>query len=166
MDLRLLIVVWFVVNGCASTGSSGNHCERVEELVLLTSPSGLNLDDQPGIDGFTAGVYAHCRHQARGMELRQGELQFELFDGIYRSIPFDLEPYKVWSFSAEQMMAQRAESLLGVRYSFVIQWEPGFVTGTDVTVRVRYEDVSTGHSVVSAPLTLAVRVKRVHGVEG
>ena len=119
-DLWPLILLVLVGVGCSSSERMGNHCDLVEELVLLTSPSALNLDDQPGVDGFTARVYARCSHQATGMELRQGSLEIELHDGIHRSVSSNMTPQKVWSFTAQEMTKHRTESILGVGYFYQV----------------------------------------------
>lgn len=138
----------------ASTSSESD----IVDLKLLTSPTALNLDDEPGVNGFSCNVYALRRGSQRPVAIESGTLEVLLFDGVYRLREIgDVEPRQTWSFPPDRLAESAYDSAIGVGYGFTFYWDssPPF-EHDDVTIFARYTPPGdAGRPVYSAPVSLS-----------
>ncbi|MEX2673280.1 MAG: hypothetical protein WD294_14345 [Phycisphaeraceae bacterium] len=144
----------------AQPGAAAAGERVVYDLKLLTSPTALNLDDEPGPDGFAASIYAVGQDGYRSLPIKTGVLEVMLFDGVIRRRDVaTAEPRQTWVFDPAQLASTASRSALGVGYGFTLRWDKGepFEHG-EVTILARYvPDVAEASPVYSAPVSLAIR---------
>tara|TARA_Y100001934_G_scaffold98656_1_gene121472 strand:- start:9925 stop:10323 length:399 start_codon:yes stop_codon:yes gene_type:complete len=93
----------------------------IDSLNVLSFPVAVNLDEDPGTDGFAIKVYPGNLRAAKTREITGGTLEIALFDGVRGSKPAD--PLKTWTFSAEQLRAYRIDATIGIGYQLALRWE-------------------------------------------
>lgn len=123
--------------GCATGGWNRGGNEMT--LHLLHSPGAINLDDQPGPDGFALKVFATSARSSKGATLPPGELEILMFDGALRDgAPFPAPPRKVWKFGAKELRGHESQSTLGTAYEFLLRWETNSPVTSRITVLARH----------------------------
>ena len=159
----LALLAPIAVTGCETLRGLTGGGERIDDLFLLSSPAALNFDGRPGSDGFPIQMYAYQRENPKGVLITSGEVKIELYDG--RGVEEGAEPLSSWSYTPDRLEAQQMRTTFGAGYYFVVRWEREEPPRGDVTVIVRYDD-GDGRTIASAPMTIAVDVKRASGTEG
>ena len=162
-SFSVLLSAFLLLIGCETLSSLGGS-DRIDNLFLLSSPAALNLDGRPGSDGFTIQLYAYQEEISKGLPITSGELEIALYDGRVTDSA-DAKLRNSWKFAPDRLEPQQVQTSFGTGYFFVLRWEHDDSPDGDVTVVVRYTDES-GSAISSAPITLAVEVKRSHGAEG
>ena len=143
-------------NGCASpppqpSASAG----EVRELNVMTMPVALNLDQNPGVDGFSAKVYANDAAHPKPVAIRNGQLEVLIWDGTLFGATNVPPPLKTWTFDASQLLQYRFESGIGVGYEFSLRWGTNQPTKRLITVAARYT-APNGQVVTSRPSSVTV----------
>ncbi|MBM3875530.1 MAG: hypothetical protein FJ386_02275 [Verrucomicrobia bacterium] len=125
--------------GCA-TGGGARSGESLA-LHLLHSPAAINLDDDPGPDGFALRVFATTARSSKGSVLPAGDLEILMFDGAIREgAPLPSKPRKLWTFSAADLRAHQSQSTLGTAYEFLLRWGADKPAGGRITLLARHRD--------------------------
>lgn len=128
---------------------SGSTPHAIRELNLLTMPTALNLDAQPGADGVAVKIFAIRAGEAKASPLRDGRLEIFAFEGTLdpsRPTP----SFHSWTFSPDQLRPQQFTAALGTGYNLLLDWSPKVLQGTRLTLIARYHPPE-GPPVVSAP---------------
>lgn len=138
------------VAGCESISKS-SRSQGVTKVILLTSPTPLNLDGRPGVDGFPVKLFAFGT-SAKPVELQSGKIELVLYDGVVATpLPDDIEPLIVSSYDPDALSAAASTSSIGVGYNLQIRW----TADAEVTLIARYvEDAE--RTIFSAPVSLSV----------
>ncbi len=148
------------LNGCASRPvGAGTAARPVERLDLILTSLALDLDGQPGVDGFGARIYASVRGSAIGTPLAGGRLQFLMYDGVVR--PEDLAaatPLRVWTYEAAALRPYAQLTSIGTGYRFALAWGDQVPHRERVTVIARHS-AADGRVVHSAPGSIPLSVK-------
>jgi hypothetical protein len=145
-----LLLLTLMLAGCAGTGGRTSGA-RVEQLDLLLTPMALDLDGQPGLDGFGARIYASNRRSSSGVVISDGRLEIQLFDGV---IPAEeaaaAKPLRVWSYEPPGLKPFAQTTSIGTGYRFGLSWGAQRPKGPRITIVARY--IGPGGGVVtSAP---------------
>ena len=102
-------------DGGFSMGSGGRS--TVDSIRLFTSPTVLNFDNVPGPDGFSAKIYAIDHGSAKPVKIREGALEFALFETEAEG-----EPLQVWKFDSATLSRHMSSTRIGVAYNFQFRW--------------------------------------------
>ncbi|MHC1763558.1 MAG: hypothetical protein AB9869_04515 [Verrucomicrobiia bacterium] len=143
----------------ASTGSRGLAQAAVEEINLLAIPVAVNLDQNPGVDGFVIKVYASSRSRPKPMNIGSGVIDVFMFEGILGvTTAQNAAPRQTWQYSAAQMKEFQIESSIGTGYQLALNWGENGPTSSKISVLVRYTPPQ-GSPVISAPSIISVALK-------
>lgn len=152
---QLLVML---VAGCASTERGGNGT-GVQSLHLFCVPMAVNLDGQPGPDGFSVRVFAKGPKSSKSVLVSKGAIELEMYDGPLtegqqsRSVPL-----RTWRFEGHELKSRSGQSAIGPGYRFTLRWEEARPTKSRISIVVRYVPVS-GPPVVSAPSSVTIGTK-------
>lgn len=136
----VLCATGLLLAGCSSTEQKPSFSTTGElvELNILTSPVGIDLDGQPGIDGFTLKAYANIASNPKPVPIRSGTLEVLMFDGtLYRRTNLP-PPLHIWSFTARELHDHEFTSRIGTGYEFALAWGSDIPTRRLITVGARY----------------------------
>lgn len=143
----------------ASAGTRGPSTAAVEEINLLAIPVAVNLDQNPGLDGFVIKVYASNRSRPKPMIIGSGTIEVFMFDGIMGfTTAQDAAPRQTWQYSAAELKEFQIESSIGTAYQLALTWGESGPTGSKISVLVRYTPPQ-GSPVISAPSIISVALK-------
>lgn len=138
-----------------SKGSRGG----IDELHLFTVPVALNLDREPGADGFEIKVYASAAERAKGVPISKGSLEVVMFDGVVTAGAVDAaKPLHTWTYTASELKAFASNSSLGVGYRMAIRWGKDAPKGSSITVMVRHL-LPKRDPIYSTPSVIAVEAR-------
>lgn len=165
----VLAGLFAIAAGCASSppktpaGSPARPApsrEGIDEVHLFGVPVPLNLDAQPGPDGFGITVYASNRTVPKGIAVRKGSLTVLMYDGLPPTGPDrgGREPRRVWTFDPDALKEHAGRSAMGVGYRFALRWGEAVPTGDRITILARYT-APDGRTVSSLPSTLSVAAR-------
>ena len=116
-------------------------------------PAAINWDEIPGPDGVQARVFLFQMNRADPV-LVSGSLEFLMYPGrIRQGEPPPADPLKVWTFSGDQLAANRARSMVGWGYAAQLGWGKDVPTVPIITLRARYQPLD-GPVVYSAPISI------------
>lgn len=159
-----LLVASLMSVGCQTTGGPTPEAPPaagapIDEVHLLTSPSALNFDNDPGVDGFSASIYLIKRDRAKAQWMTEGKLEVLLFEGVVRNVTAaDARPRQVWTYGINELRNRAYGSLAGVGYRFDLRWETQPPITSDITVVARHV-TEGGQTIYSAPISIAVKAK-------
>ena len=142
-----------------SEGAGVRSSSRIRELHLFTVPAALNLDAQPGPDGFEVRVYASTPERAKGIPITQGNLQIVMWDGLISgSGSLTNQPLHVWTFKPDDLKRSASTTSLGVGYRLTLRWEKDMPKQDGFTVAARFVP-SKGPPVHSSTSGILLRPK-------
>lgn len=164
MRVLATVVAAALLNGCATDparpGSKlSGPVRAVERLDLLLTSVAIDLDGQPGGDGFGARVYASNRKSASGVVIAAGRLEIVMYDGVVG--PEELKsavPLRTWSYSEVELKPYAQKTSIGTGYRFALAWGEKKPRAERVTVVARHI-ASDGTTVLSAPGSIPLAVK-------
>ena len=113
-----------------------------DEIALRTTPSPVNLDDNPGADGLVVRVELY-RVRGTNVELLtvKGALEFSLYEGAVGSpARGEVKAFRTWRYSGKELDPQEARTQYRA-FSFqtlmvgVVSLGLGSLTERDATVR-------------------------------
>lgn len=143
----------------ASAGARGPSTAAIEEINLLAIPVAVNLDQNPGLDGFVIKVYASNRSRPKPMIIGSGTIEVFMFDGIMGfTTAHDAAPRQTWQYPAAELKEFQIESSIGTAYQLALTWGESGPTGSKISVLVRYTPPQ-GPPVISAPSIISVALK-------
>ena len=129
----------------------------VAVVNLRASPSAMNWDNQPGLDGVVVRV--DCFKRGPNNELPvmvPGALEFTLYEGVIaREKLIQASPLRKWRFSGKQLEPFRARSMVGWGYSIPLGWGDRRPGTSAVTLAARYIALS-GATIEADPAVIAV----------
>lgn len=138
-----------------SKGSRGG----IDELHLFTVPVALNLDREPGPDGFEIKVYASSAERAKGVPITKGSLEVVMYDGVVSAGGLEAaKPLHTWTYTAAQLKPFASTSSLGVGYRMAIRWAKDSPKGASITVVVRHL-LPKRETIYSSPSVIAVEAR-------
>lgn len=108
------------------------------ELNIMTSPVGLDLDGQPGIDGFSVKVYANNASNPKPVPIRTGVLEVLMWDGSLYGRTNLPAPLHVWSYTAQDLRNFEFTGGIGTGYQLALNWGRDIPTRHLVSVGARY----------------------------
>lgn len=127
----------------------------IAEVHVITAPVGLNLDQIPGVDGFSMKLYANNASNPKTVAIESGAIDILMYQGTFYGRTNPPEPAKVWHFEAAELKRQQIETSLGVGYDFVLLWGTNRPTQRLITVQAKYSDPQ-GRAVFSPPSSVTV----------
>lgn len=159
----MTVFVSLALSGCAISKPSGSPSpgstlsqSRINEINVLAMPVALNLDSEPGVDGFAIKVYAVDASRPKTQPIQDGTLDILMYDGLLREITPDTSRYRrVWSFSADQLKAHAFATAIGMGYRFTLAWESDKPRDDKISIVVRYRPVH-GPDVYSASSSISI----------
>lgn len=130
----------------------------IDHIMLEAAPSAVNLDAQPGPDGFEVRVTLF-RQDTRGSSVAlDGVLELVMYDAKLESpsIPAD-PPARIWRFDTERLrqFAVPARANIGIAYGMSLFWADKPPAAPVVTLAARWQRPD-GSFLYSAPVTVHV----------
>ena len=123
---------------------------KVDSIRLFTSPSLLNFDNQQGVDGFLAKIYAIQNGIPKPVEIKDGKIEFALFEGVVEG-----EPLQVWRYEANDLKTRMSNSRIGIVYDFQISWDSKNKPTKKAAVLARYI-APDGREIRALPVVLSL----------
>ena len=157
-----LILFFFVtqaVCGCVTNQDGANEGKlslglsgvgSVDSIRLFTSPAVLNLDNKPGVDGFTAKIYAIDEDRPKPIKVNAGEIEFMVFESTIES-----EPLQVWKFDTKKLKRHMATTQIGVVYDFRLIWDSTKAPKRKAAILAQYRSVD-GKVIKAVPVVLPI----------
>ena len=137
-----------VNNGGLSLDLSGDG--DVDSIRLFTSPSVLNLDNKPGVDGFTAKIYALDQDMPKPIKVNKGEIEFLLYEST-----IDGDPLQIWKFNSKKLKKHMLTTQIGVVYDFRLLWDPANAPKRKAAILAQYRSVD-GKLIKAVPVVLPI----------
>lgn len=151
--VMLTVCLAILLTGCQSTDrpKRAPGGTEIDSLNVLTFPVAVNLDEQPGSDGFAIKLYAGNIRHAKTRPIQTGTLDILLYDGALTRP--DTEPLKTWTFTAEQLRTYQINATIGTGYQLALRWGKDRPTQArfSVVTRLRREGKP---EVVSTPIDI------------
>jgi hypothetical protein len=112
--------------------------EAIREVNLMVSPVGVNLDEDPRLDGIALRLFFSAQGEPKPVALRGGVVEILLFDGLF--VPGREAPplLRTWTYAAQQLKTFQYESVLGVGYDLSLAWGTAEPTSRAVSVVAKY----------------------------
>ena len=147
-----------LMTGCASS-STRDNTPAVQSLHLFSVPQAINLDDEPGPDGFAVRLFARGPGSSKGIAFPNGNLEIAMFDGLVSetSVP-PAQPLRAWNFAGSELKQHAGQSAVGTGYRFTLRWMDARPAGSRISIVARYLPPS-GPPISSAPSTVAIGAK-------
>lgn len=149
-------------SGCASRGAGRSLLGRpsIDEIHVLTMPMALNLDQNPGADGFAVKIYAIDQAHPKSVAVTAGSLEVLIYDGMVPAAALATNaPIRRWEFGASDLAAYAQSTSVGVVYALTPTWRDGKPPGEKITVTACYlppGGEENGRRVCSLPTTVTV----------
>lgn len=121
----------------------------------MTMPVGLNLDNRPGVDGFTAKVYANDATNPKTIPIREGQLEIIAWDGTLFGRTNLPPALRIWTFDSADLRRFEFKAGIGTGYEFALRWGTNQPTKNLITVAARYT-APNGRQVASTPASVTV----------
>lgn len=158
MRRALCLLIVGVLAACG-TLSGGGGAGVVDGLHLFGLPITLNLNGQPGADGFAVRIFVTKSGSAKGVPISEGSIEALMFDGVVRYDEILTNaPTQKWSFNAKQLMPFRERSQLGDGYRLVLRWNEAPKHG-HITVIARYLPPKDRPPIYSSPSTITSAIQ-------
>ena len=144
--------------GCASRGTS-DKTPAVQSLHLFSVPQAVNLDDEPGPDGFAVRLFARGSKSSKGVAFPNGVLEIAMFEGLVSGTSGSTnQPLRTWDFTGSELKQHAGQSAVGTGYRFTLRWTDARPAGSRISIVARYLP-SSGPAVSSAPSSVSVGTK-------
>ena len=152
-----LIAVALLLCGCSSPKQQSELFSAGElvQLNIITSPVGLDIDGRPGLDGFSAKVYANTPNNPKTVRIRGGVLEVLMFDGTLYGLTNVPPPLRIWTFPSEELRTHEFNGRIGTGYEFLLPWGGDRPTHRIITVAARYTSAN-GNVLTSRPSSVTV----------
>ncbi len=134
--------------GRLSLGLSGSG--TVDSIRLFTSSSVLNFDNKPGIDGFTARVYAIQQDRPKPIKINSGEIEFLVYESTIED-----DPLQAWKFDSNKLKRHMGESQIGVVYDFRLRWDASKAPKRKAAILAQYRSAD-GKLIQAVPVVLPI----------
>ena len=157
--LLAIVILTQSLCGCVTDSdgvNEGNHSlilsdvGSVDSIRLFTSPAVLNFDNNPGVDGFTAKIYAINQDRPKPIKINAGEIEFMVFESTIES-----EPLQVWKFDAKRLKQHMASTQIGVVYDFRLIWDAKKAPKGKAAILAQYRSVN-GNVIKAVPVILPI----------
>ena len=148
-----------IVCGCVMVGETKSKGDnkiglfvgsKLDSIRLFTSPSLLNFDNQQGVDGFLAKIYAIQNGTPKPVEIRDGRIEFALYEEVVEG-----EPLQVWRYEEVALKRQMSNSRIGIVYDFQISWDSKNKPTKKAAVLARYI-APDGREIRALPVVLSL----------
>jgi len=148
-----------LVSGCVVEGETKRKGDnkiglfggsKVDSIRLFTSPTLLNFDNVQGVDGFLAKIYAVQNGTPKPVEIKDGKIEFALFEGVVEG-----EPLQVWRYEAIDLKTRMSNSRIGIVYDFQISWDSKNKPRKKAAVLARYI-APDGREIRALPVVLSL----------
>ena len=121
----------------------------------MTVPVALDLDGKPGPDGIAVKLYANNAHNPRAIRIREGTVEFVMFDGTFHGRTNPPPILHTVTYAAPQLRLHEFNSKIGWGYDFSLRWGTNLPTQRIMSVGVRYT-APDGSTIVSRPRSVTV----------
>ena len=144
-----------LMTGCASSRNS-DKAPAVQSLHLFSVPQAVNLDDEPGPDGFAVRLFARGPKSSKGVVFPNGTLEIAMFEGLVSGTSGSTnKPLRTWEFTGGELKKHAGLSAVGTGYRFTLRWTDARPTGNRISIVARYLPPS-GPAISSAPSSVTV----------
>jgi hypothetical protein len=147
------------LGGCASlperSTGGGPGSGEVVQVNIITSPVGLDLNGKPGLDGFSAKLYANSARNPKPVPIRSGTIEIVMFDGTLFGRTNLPPALATWTFPAAELRPGEFTAGIGTGYNLILPWGTNRPTQRMVTVGARYTSPS-GLVITSSPSSVTV----------
>ena len=152
MALGLCVML---LTGCASSGTgTRDKTPAVQSLHLFSVPQAVNLDDEPGPDGFAVRLFARGPKSSKGIAFPNGVLEISMFEGLVsETSASNIKPLRTWNFTGKELQQHAGQSAVGTGYRFTLRWEEARPKQARISIAARYLP-SSGPAVSAALSTV------------
>ena len=127
----------------------------IDQLRLLSVPVALNLDQQPGLDGFCVKVFGVSRSHPKPVPIREGVVEIMMFDGLLPKGTNAPQPLCTWKYAAEELPQYELKGAVGTGYQLSPLWGEKRPARNRITVFARYLSPA-GFTLGSAPSVISI----------
>ncbi len=128
---------------------------RIDQIVLQATPTPVNLDDQPGVDGLQARAYLFLAGEDQPVPV-DGALEFMMFDNVRTRLEIrQIQPLRSWRYAERTLEARLRKSMFGWGYEVQLPWGPEPPPCARVTLAVRHVPPD-GPPTWSQPMTISI----------
>ncbi len=169
MGSKLVGLGWFlaglvVLSGCgtdrpgrsasAQHGKSGQP--SVERISMLATPVAFGGGSTVGVNGVAAKIFAAAAEDKKTRPIREGTVDFLLFDGILKELPpGGAGGRHIWTFAAKELEPLKISTAIGAAYLFALAWGSDVPAGDTITLVARYHPLE-GPVIYSQPCYLSL----------
>lgn len=121
-------------------------------ISLISTPVALNLDQTPGVDGFSLKLFASDWVNPKPVPLPAGVLRLVQFEGRMTA---ESKSTHDWVFATEALKTNAFQATIGTGYEFVLRWTNEVPKSRTISVFAEFE-TATGHRLVSKPTLITV----------
>jgi len=147
-----------LLTGCASSRNS-DKAPAVQSLHLFSVPQAVNLDDEPGPDGFAVRLFARGPKSSKGVAFPNGTLEIAMFEGLVSGTSGSTnKPLRTWEFTGSELKKHAGQSAVGTGYRFTLRWTDARPGGSRISIVARYLPPS-GPAISSVPSVIAIGAK-------
>jgi hypothetical protein len=140
---------------CQSKRPAAASKDRIVQLNLITVPVALDLDGKPGPDGIAVKLYANTARDPKAVRLREGTIEFVMFDGTFHRRTNPPPIIRTFTFTAPELRLHEYSSKIGWGYDFTLRWGTNLPTQRIMSVGARYT-VTNVPPIVSRPSSVTV----------
>jgi hypothetical protein len=139
-ELKVMLAAVGLALALPSCSTSGPGAKpQITEINLVARPVPVSLGSRPTIDGVEVKIYAANSDHPKAQPIRQGNLDFLLFDGLGSSgVSETNQPFRAWSFPPAELAARVFTSAAGTGYFFTLSWGKDRPQSSTVAVVARY----------------------------
>ena len=150
-----LLVGLFLIPGCES--DFGMQSSSVKKVMLMASQAAINMDYNPGPDGFVVQVYLFEPSRGGLPVPARGDLDFILYDKRVSVSEIHMyKPYLIWTYTETELSNYVSKGMAGMCYSMSLQWGKNIPANNTVTVVSRYRPNDGSPAIFSDPIVMSL----------
>ncbi|MFP4104933.1 MAG: hypothetical protein ACLFVU_02490 [Phycisphaerae bacterium] len=144
-------------NGMNSRPEPPKPESRINQILLQSRATPVNLDEQEGPDGFAVRVFFFRANKPEPVTV-SGTLEVLLFEGDVSESQVEQAPvYHKWTFPGSRLGRYLIKNVVGWGYSMQLDWGEKMPRTKAITLVARYYPPG-GTPVASRPVTLAMSI--------
>lgn len=155
--LFLCSLAAFFSSGCFTAQNEAplSSPGEIVQLSVITMPVALNMDDRPGVDGFSLKVYANDATHPKTVPIREGTVEVIVWDGTLFGKTNPPPPLRIWTFQAAELKPFEFLAGIGTGYELSLAWGAAAPERGIITAAARYT-APNGRIVRSQPSSVSV----------
>jgi hypothetical protein len=154
--LAAIVMLALAAAGCDGPAAP-RTVQSIDHIMLEAAPSAVNLDEQPGPDGFEVRVTLFRQDAPLPVAL-EGVLEMTMYDAVVEGPALaEATPQQIWRFDRHQLrrFAVPARANVGIAYGMSLYWGANPPQRQTVTLAARWRRPN-GSYLYSDPVTVHI----------